>query len=173
MFAIELLHSFAPDAARYELAKVYDNTAEHLTYAERCDVEHIREQLARNGNGLSARSMQHVGPVGDALDLGATVASAGEALCTFVLTRPLMNPHELAAAKVGIAECQLASSNLLGLLDSEEQRKSMAGYSHAEQFLATAPQFVPLFEDLERRVRERFPDMGKQLDERGATDVQS
>jgi hypothetical protein len=64
---------------------------------------------------------------GDALDLMATVASAGEALCQFVLNRALMNPHELAAAKTGIAECWLAVSDMLAKLDTRAQRGCMAG----------------------------------------------
>jgi hypothetical protein len=173
MFAIELLHSFTPDVARQEAARVYCG-AEHLTYAERVDVENIRDALSNASHALGARSMQHVGPVGDALDFGATIASAGEALCSFVLTRALVNPHELVAAKVGIAECQLASSNLLALLDTEEQRKSMAGLAHANEFLdQNVEKFTPLFEDLERQARKRFPHLGPQLDERGNNAVQS
>jgi hypothetical protein len=172
MFAIELLHTYAPDLARREKVKVYDTAPEHLSYAERCQVELISAQLEQTGLSLAARSMQHVGPLGDALDLGATVASAGEAICSFVLHRALLNPFELANAKTAIAECQLASSNLLALLDTEEQRKSDAAHDVATQFLATAPdQFVPLFEDLERHARKRFPHLGPQLDEKGSVNV--
>jgi replicative DNA helicase len=174
MFAVELLHRYTPDLARREAVKVYDTAPEHLSYAERIDVQTIAERLEANGHALNARSMQHVGPLGDALDLGATVAAAGEAVCQFVLHRALVNPFELAAAKTAIAECQLASSNLLALLDTEEQRKSDAAHDVAKEFLAMAPErFVPLFEDLERHARKRFPHLGPQLDERGDNAVQS
>jgi hypothetical protein len=173
MFAIELLKTYAPDEARRQAAKVWDYTAEHLTYAERKAIQTIAEAAENAGHKLAAFSMQHVGPVGDALDLGATIASAGEALCQFVLTRALMNPHELAAAKCGIAECWLNVSELLAkFCDDEEFRLSMAGLDHAAKFLETAvPIFTPLFEDLERHARERFPHLGPQFDEKGKVNV--
>lgn len=158
MLAIELLHKFTPDAERIAVAKVAP--AEHLSYAERLDVERISREIEKCGNMLTARSMQHLGPVGDALDLAATVASAGEACCQFVLNRALMNPHELTAAKVAISECALAASNMLTLLESDEQRASVFGQKAAEEFMEWAPErFVPLFEDLEAHARKRFPHL--------------
>jgi hypothetical protein len=175
MFAVELLHTYAPDEERRQNAKVWDYTAEHLTYAERQAIATIAEACEAASNRLAAFSMQHVGPVGDALDLGATIASAGEALCQFALTRALMNPHELAAAKCGIAECWLNVSDLLTkFCDDDAFRKSMAGLDHAKQFLDTAvPLFTPLFEDLERHARKRFPHMAAaaQHDEKGNVNV--
>lgn len=172
MFAIEILHTYAPDTERREAAKVYDLRPEHLSYAERIDVEAIRDQLERTGHGLSARAMQHVGPVGDALEFGATIASAGEAVCNFILNRALMNPHELAHAKVAISECWKEAVGALNVLDGEEARQSMAGLDFAGKFLErAAPLFVPLFEDLERHARKRFPHLGPQLDEGGTVNV--
>jgi hypothetical protein len=175
MFAVELLHSYAPDEERRQKAKVWDYTAEHLTYAERESVGTLYEALNAASNKLAAFSMQHVGPVGDALDLGATIASAGEALCQFAMTRALMNPHELAAVKCGIAECWLNVSDLLAkFCDDEAFRLSMAGVTHASEFLeAAAPKFVPLFEDLERHARKRFPHLAENaiLDEKGSVNV--
>lgn len=160
MFIIEMLHKFAPDTERRQAAKVWDNCAEHLTYNERCDVDKLKDALAAASMASMVRSMQHVGPVGDALDLMSTVADAGEALCHFVLTRALLNPHELAAAKTGIAECWLTVSDMLAKLDTEEQRHCMAGISHATEFLTWAPErFVPLFEDLEAHARKKFPHL--------------
>jgi hypothetical protein len=175
MFAIELLKTYAPDEERRQKAKVWDYTVEHLTYAEREAITTICEACERASNTLAAFSMQHVGPVGDALDLGATIASAGEALCQFVLTRALLNPHELAAAKCGIAECWLNVSDLLATFcDNEEYRLSTAGLDAAQKFLNTAvPLFVPLFEDLERHARARFPHLGAVADlgEKGSVNV--
>jgi hypothetical protein len=159
MFAIEILHKFAPDEERRHAAKVWDNSAEHLTYAERLDVEASAVALETAGHG-PWRSMQHVGPVGDALDLMATVASAGEALCQFVLNRALINPHELAAAKTGIAECWLAVSDMLAKMESESsERHSMAGRTRPPSFWIGRPSASSLFEDLEAHARKKFPHL--------------
>lgn len=157
MFAVEILHKFTPDAERRDAAKVWDCSAEHLTHAERCDIEKLMEALAGASNEAATRSMQRVGPVGDALDLMATIASAGEALCQFILNRPLMNSHELAAAKVGISECWLAVSDMLAKIDTAT---SMATLKHCNEFLDWAPdRFVPLFGDLEAHARKKFPHL--------------
>lgn len=162
MFAIELLHKFTPSDDRRHEAKVWDNCAEHLTYAERQDVERLSSALDTEGNRALCLSFQHLGPIGDALDLACTVASAGEALCQFALTRALLNPHELAAAKTGIAECWLAVSDLMAKLDlstvsSETHDKNT---DVAKEFLNWAPErFVPLFEDLEAHARKKFPHL--------------
>lgn len=167
MFTVEILHTFAPDEERRQAAKVWDNCAEHLTYAERQDVAKLCEALEGAGHSAAVRSMQHVGPVGEALELMATIASAGEALCQFVLHRALMNPHELAAAKTGIAECWLTVSDMLAKLDTDEMRHSMAGISHATEFLTWAPdRFVPLFTDLEAHARKKFPHLAAANDQK-------
>lgn len=176
MFGVELLHTYKPDDERRHTAKVWDNTAEHLTYAEREAIGQLHDALESGGNTLTVYSMQHVGAVGNALDLAATVASAGEALCSFVLSRSLLNPHELADAKCGIAECWLNVSDVLAKLCDDTYRHSPAGLAYATEFLErAAPLFTPLFEDLERHTRKRYPHLAEAagLDERGNTDVQS
>jgi hypothetical protein len=160
VMAIEILHTFAPDEDRRQKAKVWDCSIEHLTAAERNDVAAICAAIETAGHGCTVRSMQHVGPVGDALDLLATIASAGEALCQFVLNRALINPLELAAAKTGIAECWLTVSDMLPKFESDELRKTMAALAHANEFLDWAPdRFVPLFTDLEAHARKKFPHL--------------
>lgn len=172
MFAIELLHKFAPDEERRQAVKVWDYCAEHLTYNERCDVDKLKDAFGAASSAAMARSMQHVGPLGDALDLMSTVADAGEALCHFVLTRALLNPHELAAAKTGIAECWLVVSDMLAKLDTEAQRGCMAGLAAANEFLDWAPErFVPLFEDLEAHARKKFPHLAANDQPKEGTDV--
>lgn len=160
MFAIELLHNYTPEQRRREAAKVIDNTAEHLTAAERADVEKLGQSLDAASNTFAVFAMQHVGPMYDACDLASTIAAAGEALCQFALTRALINPHELAAVKTGIAECWLAVSDLLAKVGEEGQRQSMAGHAAAREFIETQPErFIPLFEDLEAQARRKFPHM--------------
>jgi hypothetical protein len=176
MFAIEILHKFTPDEERRQAAKVWDNCAEHLTYAERCDVEKLMEALEAEGNRAMVLGMQHVGPIGDALDLACTVASAGEALCQFALSRALLNPHELAAAKCGIAECWLAVSDTLTKLDfsTVSNERHDANTDAAIAFLNWAPdRFVPLFEDLEAHARKKFPHLAAndEAQKEGATNV--
>lgn len=157
---VELLHTFAPDTARREAVKVWDTTAEHLTYEERQTVGRIADELETLICELDVRAMQHCGPVGDALDFASTIACAGEAMARFMLSRPLVNPVELAAAKVAMAECCKWSGEARTKLDTDEDRHSMAGLAFAIEFTATgAPLFEQLFNDLEANAVKRFPHL--------------
>lgn len=161
MFAVEILHTFAPDEDRLAKAKVAVGP-EHLSAAERIDVEKIMVALVTEGNRAGSLSLQHVGPVGDTLDLLSTIGSAGEALCQFTLNRALMNPHELAAAKAGIAECWLAVSDTLAMFDFNDTTMAahVKNFDTANLFLSWAiDRFVPLFSDLEAHAQKKFPHL--------------
>jgi hypothetical protein len=126
----------------------------HLAAAERDHFAVLSVEFENDTQRAETRGRTVMGVEADAFDLCATICSAGEALCKFILGRSLIHPFELALAKHAIASCKVASHFFL-----HGDMLALSAKEKAENFVAIAPTFIPIFDDLEAHAVKKFPHL--------------
>jgi hypothetical protein len=154
----EILLTFAPDTMRGDAVSVFNDRPEHLSASERHHYQGVRDDFEQRYMQLATLETTVMGDKAELLDLAMTVASAGEAMCEFMLNRALMNPAELFAAKVAVAE-GLAFTNRARVCCVAPEEERFTRVTPDDLIAEGVAAFTPLFEDLERHAHKRFPHL--------------